>query len=164
MSIFFKTRKSSFLSFNPFLFNEIQLPHQSSLFHLNFSSKLNLIYSVFRFLMMCDSPFQGHCVLEMPSGTGKTVTLLSLIVSYMKWKPYVVTKLIYCSRTVPELSKVRRAREKHDDEMDWMRYWDLRKKVTKGLKYMYPYFHSKESICSSQSHLLEQLIYFLVLI
>ncbi|KAJ7886099.1 hypothetical protein B0H14DRAFT_1319998 [Mycena olivaceomarginata] len=24
----------------------------------------------------------GHCVLEMPSGTGKTVSLLSLIVSY----------------------------------------------------------------------------------
>jgi hypothetical protein len=27
---------------------------------------------------------QGHCVLEMPSGTGKTVSLLSLIVSYMQ--------------------------------------------------------------------------------
>lgn len=25
---------------------------------------------------------QGHCVLEMPSGTGKTVSLLSLIVAY----------------------------------------------------------------------------------
>ena len=24
----------------------------------------------------------GHCVLEMPSGTGKTVSLLSLIVAY----------------------------------------------------------------------------------
>lgn len=31
----------------------------------------------------------GHCVLEMPSGTGKTVSLLSLIVSYMqvRWLP-----------------------------------------------------------------------------
>ena len=28
--------------------------------------------------------FQGHCVLEMPSGTGKTVSLLSLIIAYMK--------------------------------------------------------------------------------
>ena len=28
--------------------------------------------------------FQGHCVLEMPSGTGKTVSLLSLIVSYQQ--------------------------------------------------------------------------------
>ena len=26
----------------------------------------------------------GHCVLEMPSGTGKTVSLLSLIVSYQQ--------------------------------------------------------------------------------
>ena len=25
---------------------------------------------------------QGHCVLEMPCGTGKTVSLLSLIVAY----------------------------------------------------------------------------------
>lgn len=42
----------------------------------------------------------------MPSGTGKTVSLLSLIVSYMKQHPLEVTKLIYCSRTVPELEKV----------------------------------------------------------
>ena len=28
------------------------------------------------------SRLQGHCVLEMPSGTGKTVSLLSLVVSY----------------------------------------------------------------------------------
>lgn len=27
---------------------------------------------------------QGHCLLEMPSGTGKTVSLLSLIVSYQQ--------------------------------------------------------------------------------
>lgn len=25
---------------------------------------------------------RGHCVLEMPSGTGKTVSLLSLIIAY----------------------------------------------------------------------------------
>ncbi|PPQ66084.1 hypothetical protein CVT26_010826, partial [Gymnopilus dilepis] len=41
----------------------------------------------------------GHCVLEMPSGTGKTVSLLSLI--YFPTK----RKLIYCSRTVPEIEK-----------------------------------------------------------
>jgi hypothetical protein len=29
-------------------------------------------------------------MLEMPSGTGKTVTLLSLIISYMKVKHYCV--------------------------------------------------------------------------
>ncbi|KAH9048101.1 DNA repair helicase [Lactarius hengduanensis] len=46
----------------------------------------------------------GHCVLEMPSGTGKTVSLLSLIVSYQQFFP-VKRKLIYCSRTVPEIEK-----------------------------------------------------------
>ncbi|XP_046567122.1 LOW QUALITY PROTEIN: general transcription and DNA repair factor IIH helicase subunit XPD-like [Haliotis rubra] len=49
---------------------------------------------------------KGHCALEMPSGTGKTVSLLSLIVSYMRAYPLEVNKLIYCSRTVPELDKV----------------------------------------------------------
>lgn len=49
---------------------------------------------------------KGHCALEMPSGTGKTVSLLSLIVAYMQTYPLEVTKLIYCSRTVPELEKV----------------------------------------------------------
>ncbi|XP_055372556.1 general transcription and DNA repair factor IIH helicase subunit XPD [Condylostylus longicornis] len=49
---------------------------------------------------------KGHCVLEMPSGTGKTVTLLSLIVAYMINNPDEVRKLIYCSRTVPEIEKV----------------------------------------------------------
>lgn len=49
---------------------------------------------------------KGHCLLEMPSGTGKTTTLLSLVVSYMMTKPLDVTKLIYCSRTVPEIEKV----------------------------------------------------------
>ena len=42
----------------------------------------------------------------MPSGTGKTVTLLSLIVAYMMEYPLSVTKLIYCSRTMPEIEKV----------------------------------------------------------
>ncbi|EDO46754.1 predicted protein [Nematostella vectensis] len=49
---------------------------------------------------------KGHCLLEMPSGTGKTVSLLSLIVAYLKNKPLELTKLIYCSRTVPEIEKV----------------------------------------------------------
>lgn len=40
----------------------------------------------------------------MPSGTGKTVTLLSLILSYQAVHPER-TKLIYCSRTVPEIDK-----------------------------------------------------------
>ncbi|XP_034234805.1 general transcription and DNA repair factor IIH helicase subunit XPD [Thrips palmi] len=49
---------------------------------------------------------KGHCLLEMPSGTGKTITLISLIVAYMIENPFSVVKLIYCSRTVPEIEKV----------------------------------------------------------
>uniref|UniRef100_A0A3P8V5P8 DNA 5'-3' helicase n=1 Tax=Cynoglossus semilaevis TaxID=244447 RepID=A0A3P8V5P8_CYNSE len=49
---------------------------------------------------------KGHGVLEMPSGTGKTISLLSLIVAYQSAFPLEVTKLIYCSRTVPEIEKV----------------------------------------------------------
>ena len=33
-------------------------------------------------MWFCVSCVQGHCVLEMSSGTGKTVSLFSLIVSY----------------------------------------------------------------------------------
>ena len=40
------------------------------------------------------------------SGTGKTVSLLSLIVAYMRANPNDITKLIYCSRTIPEIEKV----------------------------------------------------------
>ena len=43
---------------------------------------------------------QGHGVLEMPSGTGKTVSLLSLIVAYQQYYPER-RKLIYCSRKGP---------------------------------------------------------------
>ncbi|KAK5660834.1 hypothetical protein OQA88_12205 [Cercophora sp. LCS_1] len=46
----------------------------------------------------------GHCVLEMPSGTGKTITLLSLIVAYQQYYPEH-RKLIYCSRTMSEVEK-----------------------------------------------------------
>lgn len=46
----------------------------------------------------------GHCVLEMPSGTGKTVSLLSLIVAYQQYYPSQ-RKLIYCSRTMSEIEK-----------------------------------------------------------
>ncbi|XP_037675663.1 general transcription and DNA repair factor IIH helicase subunit XPD isoform X2 [Choloepus didactylus] len=49
---------------------------------------------------------KGHGVLEMPSGTGKTVSLLALIIAYQRAYPLEVTKLIYCSRTVPEIEKV----------------------------------------------------------
>ncbi|KAK7978547.1 hypothetical protein PG996_004596 [Apiospora saccharicola] len=46
----------------------------------------------------------GNCVLEMPSGTGKTVSLLSLIVAFQQHQPEP-RKLIYCSRTMSEIEK-----------------------------------------------------------
>ncbi|VDK47842.1 unnamed protein product [Gongylonema pulchrum] len=48
---------------------------------------------------------KGHCLLEMPSGTGKTVSLLSLVVAYMLRYPDRLDKLVYCSRTIPEIEK-----------------------------------------------------------
>ncbi|XP_002126055.2 general transcription and DNA repair factor IIH helicase subunit XPD-like [Ciona intestinalis] len=64
---------------------------------------------------------KGHGVLEMPSGTGKTATLLSLIVAYQYEYPEIISKLIYCSRTVPEIEKVleelRRLMEYYEKEV-----------------------------------------------
>ena len=48
----------------------------------------------------------GHCLLEMPTGTGKTVSLLSLILSYQYHKQAGKGKLVYCTRTVQEMDKV----------------------------------------------------------
>lgn len=47
---------------------------------------------------------KGHVLLEMPTGTGKTVCLISLITSYQFQYPQT-GKLIYCTRTVPEMAK-----------------------------------------------------------
>ncbi|CAO4368451.1 unnamed protein product [Caenorhabditis nigoni] len=47
----------------------------------------------------------GHGLLEMPSGTGKTVSLLSLVLAYMISYPDRLDKLVYCSRTIPEIEK-----------------------------------------------------------
>ena len=51
---------------------------------------------------------KGHCLLEMPTGIGKTIALLSLITGYILSKPQnqnSVKKLIYCTRTVHEMEK-----------------------------------------------------------
>ena len=61
---------------------------------------------------------KGHGLLEMPSGTGKTITLLSLIVAYQKHKPQQLVKLIYCSRTIPEIEKAIEELRKLNN------YWD----------------------------------------
>ncbi|RKP07597.1 hypothetical protein THASP1DRAFT_30592 [Thamnocephalis sphaerospora] len=69
---------------------------------------------------------KGHCLLEMPSGTGKTVSLLSLIVSYLQHNDDT-RKLVYCSRTVPEIEKtlaelkrLMTYRRKHDAEDEFL--------------------------------------------
>lgn len=46
----------------------------------------------------------GNCILEMPSGTGKTVSLLSLTVAYQMHYPDY-RKIVYCSRTMSEIEK-----------------------------------------------------------
>lgn len=46
----------------------------------------------------------GNSILEMPSGTGKTVSLLSLTVAYQMFYPEH-RKIIYCSRTMSEIEK-----------------------------------------------------------
>ncbi|XP_028548310.1 general transcription and DNA repair factor IIH helicase subunit XPD isoform X2 [Dendrobium catenatum] len=48
---------------------------------------------------------RGHCLLEMPTGTGKTIALLSLITSYALAHPSSPLKLVYCTRTVHEMEK-----------------------------------------------------------
>lgn len=46
----------------------------------------------------------GNSILEMPSGTGKTVSLLSLTVAYQMHYPEH-RKVVYCSRTMSEIEK-----------------------------------------------------------
>lgn len=46
----------------------------------------------------------GNSILEMPSGTGKTVSLLSLTIAYQMYYPEH-RKIIYCSRTMSEIEK-----------------------------------------------------------
>jgi DNA excision repair protein ERCC-2 len=48
-------------------------------------------------------------MLEMPTGTGKTATLLSFVTSYQQHcaaRGELVPKLVYCTRTVQEMEKV----------------------------------------------------------
>lgn len=47
----------------------------------------------------------GHVVLEMPSGTGKTISLLSLLVAYIHFHAAEKRKVVYCTRTVVEMTK-----------------------------------------------------------
>jgi DNA excision repair protein ERCC-2 len=44
-----------------------------------------------------DILMQGHCLLEMPSGTGKTISLLSLIVAYQQVSVVTFSCQLPCS-------------------------------------------------------------------
>lgn len=50
----------------------------------------------------------GHILIEMPSGAGKTISLLSCTVSYFIYckKHNKEYKIVYCSRTLQEIEKV----------------------------------------------------------
>ncbi|KAL6511153.1 hypothetical protein OROGR_022277 [Orobanche gracilis] len=48
---------------------------------------------------------KGRSLIEMPTGTGKTIALLSLITSYSLSKASNAFKLLYCTRTVHEMEK-----------------------------------------------------------
>ena len=47
---------------------------------------------------------RGQGLLEMPTGTGKTVSVFALICAYQRTYPEM-GKLVFCTRTVPEMSK-----------------------------------------------------------
>ncbi|KAJ3190371.1 hypothetical protein HDU85_000667 [Gaertneriomyces sp. JEL0708] len=90
---------------------------------------------------------QGHCLLEMPSGTGKTVSLLSLIVAYQHHHPAQnFKKLIYCSRTVPEIEKAL---------AELQRLYDYRqkelKKIGKEEKFLAIGLTSRKNLCINES-------------
>nr|TKW01290.1 LOW QUALITY PROTEIN: hypothetical protein SEVIR_8G170100v2 [Setaria viridis] len=48
---------------------------------------------------------RGHALLEVPTGTGKTATLISLITSYSLANRSRPLRLIYCTRTMHEMEK-----------------------------------------------------------
>ena len=50
---------------------------------------------------------KGQGLLEMPTGTGKTVAVFSLICAYQSAHPEI-GKLVFCTRTVPEMTKALR--------------------------------------------------------
>lgn len=55
--------------------------------------------------LKCMLDASGHGLIEMPSGTGKTATILSLLLAYQREHPDRHKQIIYCTRTVPEIDK-----------------------------------------------------------
>ena len=84
------------------------------------------------------------CMLEMPSGTGKTVTLLSFISGYQKaarerTRGAEFRQLFYCSRTIPEIEQVA-AEAKRVYEKRKERYGD-------GYRYLVITMASRKNLC-----------------
>jgi DNA excision repair protein ERCC-2 len=69
-------------------------------FETVYSEQLELMHNVKKAL-----DAKGHAVIECPTGTGKTISLLAVIVAYQKSHPDSTAKFIYCTRTVPEMTK-----------------------------------------------------------
>lgn len=88
------------------------------------------------------------CMLEMPSGTGKTVTLLSFISGYQKAARErslgaEFRQLFYCSRTIPEIEQVA-------DEAK--RVYEKRKeKYGDGYRYLVITMASRKNLCINES-------------
>ena len=87
------------------------------------------------------------CMLEMPSGTGKTVTLLSFISGYQKAarersRGAEFRQLFYCSRTIPEIEQVA-------DEAK--RVYEKRKeKYGDGYRYLVITMASRKNLCINE--------------
>lgn len=66
----------------------------------------DMVYSE-QYDLMCEvkrALGKGHALVECPTGTGKTVALLSVIIAWQQAHPSA-GKLIYATRTVPEMTK-----------------------------------------------------------
>ena len=100
----FRFRLKSLTSSSPsaswITFSGLQLPWHLSFLGLKTSNnfkftRLSFDFSAafFNIFLLDMIHFQGHCLLEMPSGTGKTISLLSLIVAYILVIIYITTCL-----------------------------------------------------------------------